>query len=141
MAITETSAQDGQPSRARFTPEIEEREGDSRGYFDDELLDAYSQAVTAAAERVSPSVVNIEVRQQRKATSVHRRRQSGQSAGSGSGFVFTPDGFILTNSHVIHDASGIDVTLNDGRRCEGALIGDDPDTDLAVIRFNASNLM
>src|SRR6266480_4695126 len=141
MEVTETIAQDAQPSRARFTAEIEEREDDSRGYFEDGLLDAYSQAVTATAERVSPSVVNIEVRQQRKATSVNRRRQSGQPAGSGSGFVFTPDGFILTNSHVIHDASRIDVTLNDGRRCEGALIGDDPDTDLAVIRINASNLM
>src|SRR5205814_4465255 len=127
MEVTETIAQDAQPSPARFTAEIEEREDDSRGYFDDGLLDAYSQAVTAAAERVSPSVVNIEVRQQRKATSVNRRRQSGQAAGSGSGFDFTADGFILTNSHVIHDASRIDVTLNDGRRCEGALIGDDPD--------------
>ncbi|HUI66873.1 MAG TPA: trypsin-like peptidase domain-containing protein [Nitrospirota bacterium] len=107
---------------------------------DDELLDAYSRAVITAADKVSPSVVNIEVRQPARGRQAIPR-SSREMQASGSGFIFTPDGFILTNSHVVHDAEGIEVTLPDGRRFQAHIVGDDPDTDLAVIRVPAQDLL
>jgi S1-C subfamily serine protease len=121
---------------AQNTPRIASTESISP--TDDALLDAYSAAVTAAAERVSPSVVNVEVRQSRETR--HRSRHPAELRGSGSGFIFTPDGFILTNSHVVHRASRLGVSLSDGRSYEAQLIGEDPDTDLAVIRINGDSL-
>ena len=104
---------------------------------DDSLLDAYSTAVTGAVDRVSPSVVNIEVHQSAGRT---RSGEAQERRGGGSGFVFTPDGLILTNSHVVHDAVKIAVTLDDRRRRPAVLIGDDPASDLAVIRVDDPNL-
>jgi S1-C subfamily serine protease len=105
---------------------------------DGDLLDAYSRAVIRAVETVAPSVVNIDV-QQRPA------RQAGPAQraprGTGSGFVFTPDGLILTNSHVVHRASIIEVALADGRRYRADLVGKDSETDLAVVRISAPGLV
>ncbi|PYQ51616.1 MAG: serine protease [Acidobacteria bacterium] len=95
---------------------------------DTAILDAYSHAVSTAAAKITPSVVNIEIRQQRK---------RGEVRGGGSGFFFTPDGFILTNSHVVSGASQVDVTLLDGSRYTATMVGDDPHTDLAVVRISA----
>jgi S1-C subfamily serine protease len=107
---------------------------------DDELFDAYSRAVISASERVNPAVVYIEVQQSGRASAGSQRRMQPERGGSGSGFVFTPDGFILTNSHVVHNAAKIEVAFSDGSRFQAEPIGDDPDTDLAVIRINAPNL-
>jgi len=104
-------------------------------------MDAYSRAVINAAEMVSPSVVYIEILQAAASRSKNASRVRPEARGSGSGFIFTPDGFILTNSHVVHGARRIEVTVADGRKFLADLIGDDPDTDLAVIRINAPNLV
>ena len=96
------------------------------------LLDAYSTAVTSAVERVTPSVVHIEVHQAAGRT---RSGEPRERQGGGSGFVFTPDGLILTNSHVVHDAVRVAVTMADGRRMPATVLGDDPASDLAVIRL------
>jgi len=108
---------------------------------DDDVMDAYSRAVISAAEKVSPSVVYIEVEQPIRSRRSNVPRVPRERRGSGSGFIFTPDGFILTNSHVVHGAKKIEVTLADSHKHQADLIGDDPDTDLAVIRINAPNLV
>ena len=105
------------------------------------LLDAYSRAVTGAAEKVSPSVVNISISQKVRP----RGRLMGQTPrelqGSGSGFVFTGDGFILTNSHVVQNTTKLETTLSDGRCFKADVVGDDPDTDIAVIRISGGELV
>lgn len=106
-----------------------------------DFLDAYSRAVVGAAEAVGPSVVSIEVHPPDpppgEPVRIDPRRPQG---GAGSGFVFTPDGFILTNSHVVHGAGNIWVSFPEGLRYKADLIGDDPETDLAVIRITAPQL-
>jgi S1-C subfamily serine protease len=108
---------------------------------DDALLDAYSQAVINASEKVSPSVVNIDVHKSLRRNQALRFRSPEELRGNGSGFIFTPDGFILTNSHVVHHSDKIEVALSDGRHFQADLVGDDPDTDLSVIRINGPNLV
>lgn len=105
---------------------------------DASLLDSYSTAVTGAVDRIRPSVAHIEVHQNAGRT---RSGEPRERQGGGSGFVFTPDGLILTNSHVVHEAARIAVTLADGRHMPATLIGEDPASDLAVIRVDEPGLV
>ena len=98
---------------------------------DSVLIDAYSEAVIHAVEVVSPAVVRIDG--QRRQTG-RRRREDDSAAGSGSGFVITPDGFVVTNSHVVSGATELRVTGSDGQHHRADVVGDDPDTDLALLR-------
>jgi S1-C subfamily serine protease len=109
------------------------------------LLDAYSTAVVGAVERVGPSVAHLEVWTPQVAKARRGRGRAApdpdQAAGSGSGFVFTPDGFLLTNSHVVERATKIRATFSDGTSYAAEIVGTDPDTDLAVLRVNAPSLV
>jgi S1-C subfamily serine protease len=99
---------------------------------DSGLLDAYSRAVSSAVDRVRPAVVHIRVER--------AGRRGRKQDGAGSGFAITPDGYLVTNSHVASEAEALEVTLPEGRVLPAELVGDDPDSDLAVVKIGADNL-
>jgi S1-C subfamily serine protease len=100
---------------------------------DDGLLDAYSRAVVGVVDRVGPAVVSISVRK-------GSGRRGGRGEGAGSGVVIAPDGYILTNSHVVSGAQSLRISVTDGRTLDAEIVGTDPATDLAVIRGSANGL-
>jgi S1-C subfamily serine protease len=117
------------------------------GAVDGILLDAYSTTVSAVVERVGPSVAAVGVGPRRPGRSARRGADGENARGSGSGFLFTPDGFVLTNSHVVRAGMPASagapeglrhgISLADGRSFEARWVGDDPDTDLAILQIDA----
>ena len=109
---------------------------------DDHLLDAYSRTVTSVARHVSDAVTHlkIEKNQQNKRNISQRPHNDGNPGGTGSGFIISSDGFVVTNSHVVNGADRIEATLQDGRSFSARVVGDDPATDLAVIKVDGDNL-
>ncbi|MPZ13364.1 MAG: PDZ domain-containing protein [Chloroflexi bacterium] len=103
------------------------------------VLDAYSQAVVTVADRLRPSVVNISV-MRRGTVRTPRGPEPFETPGSASGVIIAPDGYILTNSHVVHGGARPEIATSDGRTLPAQLVGDDPATDLAVVRVNANGL-
>jgi S1-C subfamily serine protease len=100
---------------------------------DVEILDAYSRAVVSVVDAVGPAVVSV---------TIGRNRAGGRVAatGAGSGVIIAPDGYVVTNDHVVHDAGRLEATLTDGRTLEAVVVGEDPSTDLALIRLNSADL-
>ncbi|AFT88345.1 S1C family serine protease [Paraburkholderia phenoliruptrix] len=125
-------------SRPRFIDDLSRAASDAPGpnpltpLSDDALLDAYSRTVIGALERVQQAVAFISVERRLPGAAAGRER-----GGTGSGFIFTPDGYLLTNSHVVHGATHIQVTLADGAKFDADLVGDDPGSDLAVLRIGS----
>ncbi|HEX9615408.1 MAG TPA: trypsin-like peptidase domain-containing protein [Bacteroidota bacterium] len=131
------------PISTSFPSSSQGERGPENGNHDLELLDSYSQAVVKVVEAVSPAVVKIDVTHHQRRRFTRDRETRGRQqevTGSGSGVLFTPDGFIVTNSHVVHRAAAITAVLADGRELSADLIGSDPFTDIAVIRVSAQNL-
>jgi S1-C subfamily serine protease len=134
-------------SRPRFIDDLSRAASDAPGpnslnpLSDDALLDAYSRTVIGALERVQQAVAFISVERRLpgdpSSRDPDRERGRGMRGGTGSGFLFTPDGYLLTNSHVVHGATHIRVTLADGAKFDADLVGDDPGSDLAVLRIGS----
>ena len=107
----------------------------------EDILDAYSQAVIAVAERVSPAVVSIRIKRPGRSRRRGGSDTPGEVSGAGSGVIITPDGYVLTNSHVVEQATEVAVVLYQGTSYAGQIIGQDPDTDLALVRVPASDMV
>ncbi|WP_345815907.1 trypsin-like peptidase domain-containing protein [Paraburkholderia sp. PREW-6R] len=128
-------------SRPRFIDDLSRAASDAPGsatlnpLSDEMVLDAYSRTVIGALERVQQAVAFISV--ERRVPGEPSARGRGARGGTGSGFLFTPDGYLLTNSHVVHGATHIQVTLADGAKFDADLVGDDPGSDLAVLRIGS----
>lgn len=106
---------------------------------DYELLDAYSQTVVRVAQQVSDTVVHLKV-QKKQPQGRQQPTNQQPGAGTGSGFIISTDGFIVTNSHVVNGADHIEASLPDGRSYTARIIGDDPSTDIAVVKIDGNNL-
>ena len=123
-----------------YVEEADLNSADGSAYDEtDHALDAYSRAVVSVVEKLSPSVVSIKMTHEARA-STRRGVVPFDMTGAGSGVIIAPDGYILTNSHVVHDSKGLEVFLSDGKRYPADVVGEDSDTDLAVLRIPAFNI-